>query len=285
MLTLLRPASSSKLVVSPRAAPPHHLNSPAREPRLATMTTATYLLTLLQLLRGASALELVLGPTPGAYSLRLEGQLWLRSAPIIVTVGHKNYTTADGSLELAANRSSTGCDAIGGFTSTTLQWNAGSTAYVTEFRTYPPPPGDEGGGAVVFDQRFPRGASGTANSGPHAEATLLASFPAWQTNATADELQHSPLAAAAGLPRAWVQFAGHGVPTNAPGCSMGSWPPDGAAEGAQRCQSGGSLDDVGGIRNILCTTSAVPYPRPCSCLACGLHRGGIGAWCGRHPPR
>eukprot|EP01043_Picozoa_sp_COSAG02_P020852 COSAG02_NODE_1040_length_15035_cov_198.613819_2_plen_825_part_00 len=94
--------------------------------------------------------------------------------------------------------------------------------------------------AVVFEQRFPKGADGTANNCTHAEATVLSAFPAFTlpTTTTPDG------------PQAYVQFAGRGVPTSR-GCQMGPWPPNPEVASAHSCQSGGSLDPARPLSNRL----------------------------------
>jgi hypothetical protein len=184
-----------------------------------------------------SAVGLQFGPGDGQFSLSLDGANWLRSAPIIVCVGGTNFSTADGSLKPAGNRSITGCDELGDFTSTVLAWKAGPADFETEFRRYGAG-GVSVGGAVVFEQRFPVGADGTANVGAHAEATVMSSFPAFQ-------LDHG---AAAG-PAAYVSFAGLASTELCTGCKMGLWPPDGKRT-ARRCQAGGHLDTTGQVDTI-----------------------------------
>ena len=130
-------------------------------------------------------------------------------------------------------RTTSGSDAIGAFSSTTFEYRAGGAPFETEFRTYAT--------AVVFEQRFPAGAKGTANAGRHNESTLLSQFPSFALNQSAPP---------ADGPQAYVQFAGRGVPT-ASGCQMGPWPPVPADRSARGCQSGGALDKVPARGNTL----------------------------------
>ena len=175
----------------------------------------------------ASRLDLVLG-AGGAFTVAVDGVAWLRSAPITVTAGGKNYTTMDGTLTpspgAASHKTHTGSDAWGAFTSTVMAWKAGPTPFETEFRVY------TSMGAIVFEQRFPEGASGTAHGGPQAEATLLSTFPTFNTSTAADE------GGGGAGPQAYVHFAGDGVPTWT-GCQMGPWPPSGEKT-ASGCMAG-----------------------------------------------
>ena len=173
----------------------------------------------------------------GSYSLRLgDDEPWLHSAPTTVRAGGKNYSTGDASLVLVSNHSAVGCDAVGDFSSTTITYTAGSVPFQTEFRVYATPVS-----AVIFEQRFPEGAKGTANNCSHSQATLMSAFPAFALDATAGGAQG---------PQAYVQFAGKGVPT-ASGCQMGPWPPSPRDVSAHSCQSGGSLDHVSAQPNRL----------------------------------
>ena len=76
--------------------------------------------------------------------------------------GGRNFSSADGSLKLVATHTHSGCDALGEFEATVLAYEAGgpATPFEAEFRVYGP--ASFGAGAVVFEQRFPRGAEGTA---------------------------------------------------------------------------------------------------------------------------
>ena len=73
-------------------------------------------------------------------------------------------------------------------------------------------------GSVVFEQRFPRGAEGTALGGADlvgfASTKLLSSFPSFKLSAVAEAAGRGAAASgpAAG-PQAYVQFAGVGVPS------------------------------------------------------------------------
>lgn len=171
----------------------------------------------------------------------LDGALWLRSAPITARVSGKNYSSADNTLRLTGNRSDTGCDAIGDFSMVTLEWRAGVVAFETAFRSYTKI------GAVIFEQRFPQGATGTANAGAHASATVFSAFPAFDFARTTT----SPSSPTSGGPRAYVQLAGKGVPTNGGGCHMGPWPPNATERTSHRCQGGGALDHEDGSPNEL----------------------------------
>lgn len=206
--------------------------------RPAAVAVAALLL-LATTVAAGDGLELQFGER-GAYSLRLgAGEPWLRSAPTTIRAGGLNYSTADGSLRLVSNHSMSGKDAIGDFSSTTVAYAAGSALFETEFRVYSSPVA-----AVVFEQRFPEGASGTANNCSHAQATLLSAFPSFDLNTTAHESDSQG-------PQAYVQFAGKGVPT-ASGCQMGPWPPNpNGPRSAHSCQSGGSLDRAPATTNRL----------------------------------
>ena len=198
----------------------------------------------------AGSVEVRLGGG-GSYSLYLSDPTggsqsstpWLRSAPTTVHLSGKNFSSADGSLKLASNSTATGCDAMGDFKETLFSWQAGAALFETIFRTYPEL------GAVVFEQRFPHGAAGTALDDPHASASLhsnpynptvaaaglLSNFPAFEFgNATAESNSSNG-------PRAYVQLAGKGVPTSS-GCQMGLWPPNATERTAWPCQGGGALD-------------------------------------------
>ena len=132
--------------------------------------------------------------------------------------GGRNFSSADGSLKLVATHTHSGCDALGEFEATVLAYEAGgpATPFEAEFRVYGP--ASVGAGAVVFVQRFPRGAEGTALGGADlvgfASTKLLSSFPSFKLSAVAGAAGRGAAASgpAAG-PQAYVQFAGIGVPS------------------------------------------------------------------------
>jgi hypothetical protein len=172
----------------------------------------------------------------GSYSLQIGGKAWLHSAPTRVRVNGAEFSTSDGSLVAHGSRNTTGADAIGDFVSTVCAWRAGDVPFETEFRVY--------ASAVVFEQRFPSGANGTAaNSGAHNESATLSAFPAFDLAAGTSD-------GAGGGPQAYVQFAGRGVPTSS-GCQMGPWPPIPTDTSAHSCQSGGELDRRPATANVL----------------------------------
>lgn len=88
--------------------------------------------------------------------IEVNGKAWFAAGNISVTVGGTTYSTADASLKSAgAPTASSGSDTLGAFTSTTQAWTAGGTPYTTSARLY------SEGQFVIFEQAFPKGATGT----------------------------------------------------------------------------------------------------------------------------
>ena len=156
----------------------------------------------------------------GGYTLSVDGAPWLVGAPTVVNSGGKRHSTADGTLIGTTTHSHTGCDTIGDFKATIQGWAAGGTPFETEFRVY------AAVGAVIFEQRFPNGAEGTASPAVHPQTDVISSFPAFELSAAAQQGSTGPAG--------YVQFAGLGVPTSH-GCQMGPWPPTGERS-AHSCQ-------------------------------------------------
>ena len=136
---------------------------------LAAAVAASLLATVAQ-----SALQVTVSPT-GAYQLTLDGVAWLQSAPIAYAARWNNATKTSapgGGLTMdAAPTAVSGSDALGAFSGTEISW-AGA-AFITRFKNY------AGINAVVFEQSFPKGMEGTAQTGAAAHNDLATAFPAF----------------------------------------------------------------------------------------------------------
>lgn len=91
----------------------------------------------------------------GSYSVSIDGKVWFSGDQIWYMKNHTKLSTKDGSLKLDFYEKGSGSDATGAFESTRLTWDEGR--FVTTFRKY--------ADAIVFEQSFPLGVSGTSHRG------------------------------------------------------------------------------------------------------------------------
>ena len=117
-------------------------------------SSASPLLLLLLLGVARAQLDLLLSPTDGSYSVSLGGRPWLHSgSPPLYRVGVLDSETA--TLVKVGGSNSSGHDALGAYNSTTFSWAADAdksdVLMETTFKTY-----KTDGGAIVFEQHFPR---------------------------------------------------------------------------------------------------------------------------------
>lgn len=134
-----------------------------------------------------------------SYTVILDGDVWLASAPTSVTVGGVTYTSADGSLVYKGATDTSGSDGYGSYTGTTVEWSAEGLQFVTAVRNYASP------NIVVFSQAFPQGAEGTATKYNQPSS----SFPAFNVTETT------------GDPRGYLSFQGRFIETS----HAGAWGP------------------------------------------------------------
>eukprot|EP00656_Telonema_subtile_P056933 TRINITY_DN9247_c0_g5_i1.p1 TRINITY_DN9247_c0_g5~~TRINITY_DN9247_c0_g5_i1.p1 ORF type:complete len:792 (-),score=169.10 TRINITY_DN9247_c0_g5_i1:182-2557(-) len=122
-------------------------------------------------------LKLDLDSSTGSYSVMVDGALWFGSGPTGFTIGHDTKSTKDG-LKPGPASQQTGEDVLGSFSSTTLEYTSGATSFLTTFKQYAQRA--DGSAAIVFEQRFPNGASDTSPNGtdPYAARDQVSSmFP------------------------------------------------------------------------------------------------------------
>jgi hypothetical protein len=118
----------------------------------------------------------------GSFSLTVDGAAYLASAPTFTRADGRLYSTADGSLGVAAPPAAptSGSDAIGAFTRTEVLWRAAGAAG-ENFRTAVQVYAAEG--VVVFEQSWPGGQGGTAAPGNDPADTVLSGWPSFALDA------------------------------------------------------------------------------------------------------
>ena len=106
----------------------------------------------------------------GAFTLKYGGETWFTGSEVFLRSESKLYSTRDGSLERVSSATSTGADGYGAFRATAVEWRAGGGATLrTTVRAYD--------SMVIFEQRLPDGANGTACSGDGAADGLVTGWP------------------------------------------------------------------------------------------------------------
>lgn len=131
----------------------------------------------------AIALRQVAG---GSFLVDIADAHWFDGAPPSFLLNSYLYTPPT-SLVLVANSSGSGEDAIGSFSSTTLEWTtvggpSPGAAFETSFITY------AGGAAVQLVARFPRGAVSQTGAGAGIAGGLASTFPSLALAPSATEL-------------------------------------------------------------------------------------------------
>nr|XP_022320745.1 uncharacterized protein LOC111122983 [Crassostrea virginica] len=107
----------------------------------------------------------------GTYSLSINDNIWLESAPTFFRDSGKLYSAKDGSLKLFYTGNEVGVDKLGNFTTKDYLYWAGSKEMFVSIRMYDDP------NFVVFIQNFTDGASGT-KAGSYDE--VISGFPGFQ---------------------------------------------------------------------------------------------------------
>ena len=106
----------------------------------------------------------------GAFTLKYGGETWFTGSEVFLRSESKLYSTRDGSLERVSSATSTGADGYGAFRATAVEWRAGGGATLrTTVRAYD--------SMVIFEQRLPHGANGTACTGDGATDGLVTGWP------------------------------------------------------------------------------------------------------------
>jgi hypothetical protein len=106
-----------------------------------------------------------------SYEIKVNGEQWLKSAPIRIHIGGQWYSSGDGSLKLTKTTHSQGTDAIGAFKMTNLEWDAPVASFMTSFKAY--------SDAIVFEQSFPVALNDTSINSTKAEHMVLSAFPSF----------------------------------------------------------------------------------------------------------
>lgn len=110
----------------------------------------------------------------GSYSLALDGKTWFTSAQAgyVLRYDGATHSLADGSLKVDKVSPVAGLDPIlGAYTGSEVSVNGGIASFrVLNCANYD---------AVVFEQYFPNGLTGTAFSGSNAASDLATAFPVW----------------------------------------------------------------------------------------------------------
>ncbi|XP_071115644.1 uncharacterized protein [Haliotis cracherodii] len=78
--------------------------------------------------------------TNGSYSIAVQGNIWLKSAPTFVRVNGQIYSTADGSLKLLQTTGTSGTDFIGKWQSTSFLYQADTCRFLASIYFYTPDP-------------------------------------------------------------------------------------------------------------------------------------------------
>ncbi|XP_048777200.2 uncharacterized protein LOC125681238 isoform X4 [Ostrea edulis] len=107
----------------------------------------------------------------GRYSLYVNGNVWLDSAPTFFRDRGKLFSTGDGTLKLFYTGNEVGVDKLGNFTTKDYLYRAGSREFFVSIRQYDDP------NFLVFVQNYTDGASATkANSFDE----IISGFPGFQ---------------------------------------------------------------------------------------------------------
>ena len=128
-------------------------------------------------LAAAANVDLTVNPTTGAYTIGLGGQQWLVGDVYAIRSGGSLLTSANG-LTLTSAAPTTGTGPYGAYTGYALSWakSGGVVLFETNFYVYQSLPGGGGAGAIVFEQVFPQGLTGTATQANNDLATAFPSF-------------------------------------------------------------------------------------------------------------
>ncbi|XP_046561027.1 uncharacterized protein LOC124270048 [Haliotis rubra] len=78
--------------------------------------------------------------TNGSYSIAVQGNVWLQSAPTFVRVNKQVFSTADGSLKLLETTGTSGSDFIGKWQATNFLYQASTCRFLASIYVYTPDP-------------------------------------------------------------------------------------------------------------------------------------------------
>lgn len=113
------------------------------------------------------SIQLSVNSYTGTYTIYVNNTEWFTSGPTAVYFDGAWSTTEDGSLKQQTHGFYSGYDTWGLFGATEIAWvTKGGELFYTVFKIYYDEP------AIVFEQRFPDGASNTSVQG-----SLMSSFP------------------------------------------------------------------------------------------------------------
>ena len=159
--------------------------------RLASLLVACVVFAI-----GASALAPPPPPPPPAPSvvftlnsdntatIRSNGATWLRTSATWFSAGGSVYSTADNTLSLVRTDSTSGVDALGEYNGTVQEWSGSDGQghrWMTIYRTYL----HRASPAIVFDQVWLTGATGTGAQGSD---SVLSSFPSFSPKGSSTAL-------------------------------------------------------------------------------------------------
>ncbi|XP_046547875.1 uncharacterized protein LOC124257775 [Haliotis rubra] len=104
----------------------------------------------------------------GTYSVVVQGDVWLKSAPTFFRADGQVFSSADGSLKLVKNTQSSGVDIIGQWEANSFLYKAGSSQIEASFVQYTPDPSiftynNPALPFMLFKQRYINGANNTAS--------------------------------------------------------------------------------------------------------------------------
>ncbi|XP_071096650.1 uncharacterized protein [Haliotis cracherodii] len=125
----------------------------------------------------------------GTYNVVVQGDVWLKSAPIFFRSDGKVFTTADGSLMLVKNTLSSGVDFIGQWQSNSFLYQAGSSQIEASFVQYTPDKSiftynNPAIPFMLFKQRYTNGANNTATNSNY----TISGFPGFEIQASTPPL-------------------------------------------------------------------------------------------------
>ena len=125
-------------------------------------------------------------------TIQVNRATWLRTSATWFTANGKHYSTADKSLTLAATYNTAGTDALGHYNATILSWTAesDSLSWMTIYRLYLHSRNPAAVQAIVFDQVWVSGATGTSVNDSNAVLSAFPSFIPQQSDVTLGALQY-----------------------------------------------------------------------------------------------
>ena len=118
-------------------------------------------------------------------TIRVNGQIWLRTDATWFHALNTTFSTADSTLGLASTKEHQGQDSLGRFRATTLTWTTKSSpplTFLTTYRVYSHPMNPDATQSIVFEQQWVTGAAGTAAGNSD---SVLSAFPTFRPAAAA----------------------------------------------------------------------------------------------------